>query len=525
MSPSQYPPILPENQLSTLASTVKDWQLNQGSLLKLVGSEEDNSVLARQIGVTLWPSLFPRAAFEEARQLCCAFNELYAAVAEDEVWLFETLKDIFKTNRLAACLWSIHEQVKQDGYAQDIVLGIFRSDYMLHESSPSDELQMKQVEFNAYSCAGGVHASRVSDMHRYLYLSGAYPSAEFVNLMTADDMPQNKTIDGLTKALHSAHDAYNAHCSLARGRKSAVLFVVQPNNVNICDERPLEYALWNQTTPVPAYQVIFGQVSRQCSLGPAKELLFTPDVAAEAVEISTVYLRAGYDADEYDDIGRASRYLLERSRAIKCPSILSHLSTFKNVQEALSQPGAIERFLDDPSKVKAIRRTFVPMYPLHKDSGLCKEGLRLALDEKTAPSYILKPSLEGGSHNIHGEEILAHARQVPVSEWNQYILMQRICSPTVQNILMSPLEMYEGPTISELGIFGSCLWRRKDPKRHAGRAREMLLNQEAGLSLKTKPSERNEMSVVKGYGCFSSPLLVDTDTWKRYASKEDPEPL
>lgn len=35
-----------------------------------------------------------------------------------------------------------------------------------------------------------------------------------------------------------------------------------------------------------------------------------------------------------------------------------------------------------------------------------------------------------------------------------------------------------------------------------------MINSEAGWSLKTKPANVDEMSVVKGYGCFDSPYLV-----------------
>lgn len=50
-------------------------------------------------------------------------------------------------------------------FGKPLSLGIFRSDYMVHQN-PSDPgtLSLKQVEFN--TCAGGVHSGRVSKMHR-----------------------------------------------------------------------------------------------------------------------------------------------------------------------------------------------------------------------------------------------------------------------------------------------------------------------------------------------------------------------
>jgi hypothetical protein len=63
------------------------------------------------------------------------------------------------------------------------------------------------------------------------------------------------------------------------------------------------------------------------------------------MEVSVVYLRAGYEEKECDNVGKIARLRLERSRAIKCPTILSHLTTFKKVQQALATPGTLERFL------------------------------------------------------------------------------------------------------------------------------------------------------------------------------------
>ena len=71
-------------------------------------------------------------------------------------------------------------------------------------------------------------------------------------------------------------------------------------------------------------------------------------------------------------------------------------------------------------------------------------------------------------------------------------------------MLVSPRGAYEGPIVSELGVFGTCLWRKKD-----GGGAEIQENNQSGWSFKTKPIDVNEMSVVKGYGCFDSPFLVD----------------
>jgi glutathione synthase len=91
MSTSIYPPQLSSGQLSSLIANVRDWQYTHGSLLK--APPDTGQLSARPIGVSLFPSIFPKARFEEARALQVPYNELYAAVAGDEDWLFEVLKE------------------------------------------------------------------------------------------------------------------------------------------------------------------------------------------------------------------------------------------------------------------------------------------------------------------------------------------------------------------------------------------------------------------------------------------------
>ena len=514
----EYPPDLSDEELSDLVCKVKDWQLCHGSLLKLVGSEDEHTVLARPIGVTLFPSPFPEYCFESARALCPVFNELYSAVAEDEDWLYETLKDLIETDVLVAALWSVHSMLKEHGYGQDVTLGLFRSDYMLCEPrSPCDrtnELSLKQVEFNTYSCAGGIHSNKVSNMHRFLCLSGAYNSQGGINTWQKNaELPFNRSPENLVRALVDARNTYDDLFPEATNQ-TAVLFVVQGRNVNICDERPLEYALWDNEPSVPAFRVVFGEeIIERCSLGSSKELLFRPSGSSLHHEISVVYLRAGYDTEEfYHEHGKMSRLLLERSRAIKCPSLLSQLATTKKVQQALSMPGSLEHFIDDPHKLGMLRSSFMPMYPLDDETELGLKGRSLALDPRSAADHILKPSLEGGGHNVFGESICEFLQTISEQQWQNYILMETIRPPLTHNYLMSPFELCDCTTVSELGIFGACLWRRREGSRdHRSPRRSVISNSEAGWSLKTKRHEIDEMSVVKGFGCFTSPILVSED--------------
>jgi glutathione synthase len=510
--PHSLPP-LTEKQLEDLLMNVKDYQLTHGSLLKLVKTDEEHTVLSRPVGVSLFPSQFPRSLFNQALHIQHIFNELYVKVAEDEEWLYETLQDLIGNDQFTGILWSIHEAVKKVGYVQTASVGIFRSDYMIHldvelsqgkiaQASP----ELKQVEFNSYTVAGGTHGNIIALLHRHLHTIGAYgafyDSIEGTNSISS--FPHNRTIAGIVDALTAAHKEYGGPINPS-ATHTGILMIVSPYNFNICDERPIEFSLWEQLPLIPCYRLDFGEdILQYTSLGPNRELLYShPSCRYSPLEISVCYMRTGHEPREYvPGAGYTARLRLEESRAIKAPSLLSHLTTFKKVQQRLALPGEIERFLS-PEDSAFVRATFMPMYPMDTTE-LGIKGRDLAENEESAKNHVLKPSLEGGGHNVYAGDIPRTLKTLSEENWKAYILMELIKTPPQNGMLISPRGAYEGPVVSELGVFGTCLWRKKDD----GEA-EIQENNQSGWSFKTKPIDINEMSVVKGYGCFDSPFLVD----------------
>lgn len=84
------PSKLQEEHLHFLLDSVRDWQIQHGSLIK--APPNSGITLARPIGATLFPSNFPLACFEEARGIQRIYNRLYVAIAADEKWLFNTME-------------------------------------------------------------------------------------------------------------------------------------------------------------------------------------------------------------------------------------------------------------------------------------------------------------------------------------------------------------------------------------------------------------------------------------------------
>ena len=108
---------------------------------------------------------------------------------------------------------------------------------MLHlEGNPSKELtrdisktQLKQVEFNSFSCSGFSHANKVANMHRYLARNGSYDVNE--KPFPIDSLPKNYNIESIARLLTSAHLKYGPPRSKL-ATHTAVLFIVQPFNVS-----------------------------------------------------------------------------------------------------------------------------------------------------------------------------------------------------------------------------------------------------------------------------------------------------
>jgi glutathione synthase len=143
----------------------------------------------------------------------------------------------------------------------------------------------------------------------------------------------------LAAGLAQAHKAYAE-------LNAAVLFVVQEPERNAFDQRWLEYYLLEEHG-IRTCRMTLNEIAASATLDDHRRL-FVPQVTAEysTQEISVVYLRAGYGPGDYpSDTEWQARRLLEQSRAIKCPTIITQLAGCKKVQQVLAMPGVLERYL------------------------------------------------------------------------------------------------------------------------------------------------------------------------------------
>jgi glutathione synthase len=222
----------------------------------------------------------------------------------------------------------------------------------------------------------------------------------------------------------------------------------------------------------------------------------TSVLRVSSIEISTVYFRAGYTPNDYPSVKQyATRFLLEGSRAIQCPSIPLQLAGGKKVQQVLAEPGVLERFVEVSAQADALRTTWMGMWALEK---------ALDLVRSRYSELVLKPQREGGGNNIYKESIPAFLNGLQESERAAWIAMELIVPPEgVQNYLVRADG--DGKTavladvVSELGIFGWSLFGNGEVKEE----------KEAGWLVRTKGKESNEGGVATGFSVLDSVVLVD----------------
>jgi len=360
---------------------------------------------------------------------------------------------------------------------------------MVHVDASRGKPGVRQVEFNTIASSFGGLSSKVSALHNHLLDIEAYPE-QMSSLVNPSQLPQSTSVPELARGMATAHTAYGKSIS---GLPTCVIFLVQDVERNVFDQRHLEYAL-NEQHAVRTFRLPFKRVLSDTKLDANRKLIYAPpQMPTRAFEVSLIYLRAGYSPSEYEDqTAWDARLHLERSAAIKCPSVLLQLAGTKKVQQVLATPHSpdLKRFLPDEHKAARVNQTFAPIYPLDKsEAGM--EARKLATNPESAVRYVLKPQREGGGNNIYRKSIPDFLKDLPEAQWPAYILMEMIDPPEQSNVIFRNGELQKGGVICELGMYGICLWKqgRLDGQR------EIVENFDAGYLLRTKGDSSEEGGV------------------------------
>ncbi|KAJ3214863.1 hypothetical protein HDU67_001128 [Dinochytrium kinnereticum] len=291
-------------------------------------------------------------------------------------------------------------------------------------------------------------------------------------------VPRGVSLEVVPESIAAAWMAYKSN-------KSIVLFVVQPNEGNIYDQRWIEKGLW-ESHGIRVRRATLAEIRENASLSGSDRRLFFGDE-----EVAVAYFRAGYAPTDYTSEKEwDARLLIERSFAIKCPTIAYHLVGSKKIQQVLAQPGVLEKFISDSDEIALIRSSFTGLYPLD-DTEAGKLAVKNAIENPH--KYVMKPQREGGGNNIYGEDVKTHLLKLSAEERMAFILMDLIEAPTSKSVMVRNGEFSTRETISELGIYG--VWLR------------VMLNKSAGYLLRTKSADSNEGGVAAGFAVVDSVYL------------------
>eukprot|EP01061_Rhynchopus_euleeides_P005751 TRINITY_DN14924_c0_g1_i2.p1 TRINITY_DN14924_c0_g1~~TRINITY_DN14924_c0_g1_i2.p1 ORF type:complete len:503 (+),score=221.60 TRINITY_DN14924_c0_g1_i2:185-1510(+) len=436
-------------------------------------------------------SPFPRFLFEKAQALMPAFNRIVDRVARDADFLQNVLAAAGAADPFTGKLLDIHHKVyRGKGQPQQLMLGIHRSDYMLHTGG-SDEVRkwgIQQVEINTIASSFGGLEPRVNELHRYIH-SLVEPGVEV-------DIPVSSSSAGIpySMALAFAHhplsgrngDVTNKANVATSELKKAVLFVCQVGERNTSDQRILEQGLWKEH----GVRVIRRSLQDVAARGRVNE---DGCLEVDGLQCLVAYFRAGYTPDDYPtEACWDARLLIERSSAVKCPSVPYHLTGAKKIQQLLSDRETLRRFAGSDAEADEVMSVCAPM------SGL-EEGKPNFISEALAePSeWLLKPQREGGGSLVFGDDVVKVLQSVTPAQRDEYILMRRIRPPSIDTAVLRGGVMHADKFIYELGIFGTYL----------GTKDTALLDTSAGHLLRSKPEHQEDGGVAAGVAACDSVAL------------------
>ncbi|XP_019419964.1 PREDICTED: glutathione synthetase, chloroplastic-like [Lupinus angustifolius] len=421
--------------------------------------------------ISLLPTPFPESHWRQASELAPIFNELVDRVSLDGKFLQESLSRAKKADKFTSRLLDIHSKMLEINKKEDIRLGLHRSDYMLDEQTKS----LLQVELNTISSSFAGLGSLVSELHRSILSH----YGKFIGL-NSEKVPANSAASQFAEALAKAWTEFNLPGAV-------ILFVVQAEERNMYDQHLLSVAL-RERHGITTIRKTLAEVDQEGELLPDGTLL------VDGQRIAVIYFRAGYTPADYPSESEwRARLLMEQSSAVKCPSISYHLVGSKKIQQELTKPNVLERFLDNKDDIASLRKSFAGLWSLD-DSDIVKKAI------ERPELFVMKPQREGGGNNIYGDavrETLQNLQKAGSQEDAAYILMQKLFPKTSASILVRNGSLHKENVISELGVYGTYL-RNKD---------RVILNNQSGYLMRTKVSSSDEGGVAAGFAVLDSVYL------------------
>jgi len=414
-------------------------------------------------------------------------------------------------------------------------LHLFRQDYL-----PNENGEYKQVEINTIAVAFSGFTRELSLLHQDvldLFKLDQYSNKNCTKM--------NNPGKSYAEGLRIAHDIY---CIKQRqGRKHSsprVCFLCFKGDLLDLDQRHIDALLRAQD--IMTFSVVLETAKIELrdemqtggmdlsnydnednSVLEKKKSCKYPFLYVNGIEVSVAYFHTTYSPEHFQNATYwRNRELIEKSCAIKVPSIPTQLAGTKKIQQVLSKPEVLKRFILPITKVKEtnhgnllfnrIMNVFATQVDPYSSEERCKAVVAAAIANPN--DWVLKPNREGGGNNIYGRNLqnillkisedLSSQNQKVNSQTNQigehYILMRKIKSiPFAAELLTKNGEIKSCPqTISELGLFSVfCADGRNENEVNE------LVNKVAGSFIRTKLATSEEGGVCSGFGFLNTPFF------------------
>ena len=414
--------------------------------------------------VALTPYSAPSDLLEHAAVLTAPCQWLMHRIADDWEFLEEVLDPTARHDDFLQLLLGFRVREATQPWR----LLISRNDFF---AVPEDSgLGLRQVEFNTIAASFPHLAERLYRFHQLLYRN---QPDQFSRLVPNDPLA------AITRGIAEAVRVHGA-------RDGVVLMIVQSEESNRLDQRGIEERLLQQH----GLTTVRGTLPEIAEQGKLREgtLHFGPE------RVSVVYYRAGYTPTDFEHPEAvAGRHLLEASDALQVPDLAMQLAGMKKVQQRLTSPEVLARFVSDSQAAKMLE-VCAELYSLDEDT----EEAEFALAEaaKHPERFVLKPQREGGGHNIYGAEVGKMLVTMPLEERAGWVLMERLRPVPHDATLLVDHHARSLRCVSELGRYGVLL----------AKGEEVRLNEDAGYLVRTKGELVDEGGVSAGYACLNSLL-------------------
>eukprot|EP00047_Mylnosiga_fluctuans_P015405 m.45904 g.45904 ORF g.45904 m.45904 type:complete len:552 (+) comp5903_c0_seq1:436-2091(+) len=474
-APATFP--LPVRLSTQITRHAIDWSLLHGLVVNFGDRARPNY---QHVPIALLPSPYPTRIFDEAVRVQMKINQLFHSLQfGDYDFLATSLHAVAEKDEFIAKLLRISRAVRNEGPAQNVSLSIHRIDYVLHLPTAANSPVLRIAAAQTMSAAFPALGSVVSDLHAHM--ASRFPALH----LRSQRIPHNNGLSSIVDVFARTVSTYGAQFS----QPLACLAMLVIENTAVEDPgslelRMIENALWERyhiTVLRRSFQELYAEVE---SLGDGRSLVLGEH------EVALVYFRYGGKSTDYASSSDwSTRLLLERSRAIKCPSIANQLAGHRHLLHVLSRPGVLDNLMPEAGDLQQALQG-IHMVPVTPD------GMARVAD--IAEEFLLQSSLRSSTNLLSGVDLVDSIVAMRDDERALHALLERPRPPMQRNYLVQNGSVSLGNVVSELGVFGAVLSESNS---------KMLHSSVLGHVLRSKMTDEDG-GMSAGLAVLDSPYLV-----------------